>query len=256
MIRVNCLQNESESNDIDGDRSQPEHISSRGSSVLRSLGRLYLILWMTAVGGLVLANVAGLLAMFLATENKAEAIRPWTQGGWCAGAVLAFFGAVTGKLRMHSGKNDFAGRESLGSQRRKAGNLSQSRDLHSSNDSQGKARPSILEPCDAEDSESGERSSLLSAVAFFGFLGGLAGVCLGGSLLVFYFSLAFSPLSTSWSAFVKAETQATGRNPKRTVLVSRDKLAWSLVLLPAAIGMTTGAVAGGIGAVRGKITDG
>lgn len=49
--------------------------------LLRLVGRVYLILWMTAVRGLVLANVAGLLGMFFAEENKAELVRPWMHTG-------------------------------------------------------------------------------------------------------------------------------------------------------------------------------
>jgi hypothetical protein len=39
-------------------------------------------------------------------------------------------------------------------------------------------------------------------------------------------------------------------------MVSRDDIAWKIVLVPAGIGLTLGAIAGGIGSAAGKVTNG
>lgn len=101
-----------------------------------------------------------------------------------------------------------------------------------------------------------KKSSLLGAAAFFGLLGGLVGTIAGGSLLIFFFSLAYSPLAPSWRRSVSVEDVSNAPSGNRKAMVSRDDIAWKIVLVPAGIGLTLGAIAGGIGSAAGKVTNG
>lgn len=240
---------------------------------------------MTAVGGLVLANVAGLLGMFFAEENKAERVRPWMHTGWTIGAILAFIGAVSGKLKMQWSQQESSHRRSTGNSARQLHDELTSRDdggespiaddtadavpaLQADKNKRVSktAQPNENEPAD-ENEQTGSRrespaalsekkSSHLGAAAFFGLLGGLGGTIAGGSLLVFFFSFAYSPLAPSWRRSVSVEDVSTDPSGNQKAMVSRDDIAWKIVLVPAGIGLTLGAIVGGIGSAAGKVTNG
>ena len=199
--------------------------------------KTYGVLFITAVGGILVANVSGLVGgLFFAEEYKSQDVRPWLEGGWYVGTLLAFIGAVLGKVRFFSGT-------SLGTR------LSKKAEPDSSDED---ATGSSAEPREPK------RSGILSATAFFGFIGGLLGSMFGCSLLVFWFSLAYSPFApTTWTSSVKVKHERTepgGR--KQPVVTTNHPVAVYLVALPAAVGVSLGAVAGGVGAAMGKVTEG
>lgn len=77
-----------------------------------------------------------------------------------------------------------------------------------------------------------KKSSLLGAAAFFGLLGGLVGTIAGGSLLIFFFSLAYSPLAPPGDAQFRSRTflmppPETGR-PWFPATTSHGRSSWFL----------------------------
>ncbi|MGI9470523.1 MAG: hypothetical protein ACR2NZ_03245 [Rubripirellula sp.] len=256
--RVNCLQNEFETIESPGNSdfasSDASDATWRLRKALLGVGRVYWILWMTAVGGLVAANLSGLAGMLFAEENKAESIRPWTQGGWCVGAILAFFGAITGKLHLQWSDRFFT--DSSTPRMSDASDDVSSAFSHVAKNTSAAEAEHLGDSAVASLETSEPRSSFLDAVAFFGFIGGLVGALLGCSLPVFYFSLALSPLSPSWASSINVERQSPVSKAADQALVSRDSLVSSIVLLPTILGVSAGAILGGVGAYRGKITDG
>ncbi len=199
--------------------------------------KTYGILFITAVGGILVANVAGLVggALF-AEEYKSQDVRPWLEGGWYVGTLLAFIGAILGKIRFFSGT-------SLGTRLSKKAEP----------DSSGEESTS-----GSEQPREVKRTGILSATAFFGFIGGLLGSLLGCSLLVFWFSLAYSPFApTGWTSSVKVKHERTEpAGHKQPVMTTNHPVAVYLVAVPAAIGASLGATAGGVGAAMGKVTEG
>ena len=203
----------------------------------KSVGRVYLLLWMVAVGGIAAANVAGLLSMiFVASENKATYVAPWVHTGWVIGAGLAFVGAITGNLRMISGAPK------------------EKNSVEPSNTTTSHATKAAVAPTANPDTT----SSLPSAVLGIGFFGGLLGFLFGVSLLVFWFSLGYSPFAVAeWveSIKVSSSTMSPGGIPTPTK-TSSHPVAIYLVAVPAVTGSLIGAIAGAIGGALGKVHDG
>ncbi|HSG71427.1 MAG TPA: hypothetical protein VLA12_13485 [Planctomycetaceae bacterium] len=212
------------------------------SPLIKAGLNLYSKLILVAVGDLVGANLAGVLGMILASENKAEVIRPWTEWGWIIGTGLSVIGALTGRLRFINGQLDRIS-------------------ARSSNDNVDSEQESIISVQNSHSSESNtelKQTGFFSAVAFFGFIGGLLGSILGGTFLLFWFSLAYSPIAPAgWAGDVKVEREVhlTGTNTRRSILKTDNAVAIRLFLVPALIGGAIGAVAGGVGSARGKIYD-
>ena len=284
-IKSHCLQTEPDPNLTLQSETNSGRLPIATWPFLRLVGRVYLVLWMTAVGGLVLANFAGLLGMFFAEENKAELVRPWMHTGWTIGAVLAFIGAVTGKLKMQWSQQESSHRRSPRKSARRLRDESacnEDADEFPIADGTAEGVPSLTadeneladasepageneqtaenEQTDARrkspDAQPKKKSSVIGAAAFFGMLGGLGGTIAGGSLLVFFFSLAYSPLAPSWRKSVSVEDVSTDPSGNQKAMVSRDDIAWKIVLVPAGIGLTIGAIVGGVGAAAGKVTNG
>ena len=211
-------------------------------SVGKFAAKAYVILWMTAVVGFVGANLAGVIgASFVVPENKAVYVQPWIHGGWCVGALLAFDGAVAGKLRMQSGSG-------FSFQKKNAG------------EDEAPSDENTAETSTAQESaeETSKQSSVLSAAGGLGLIGGFVGMFFGCSLLVFWFSLATSPFAPGgWASSVEVKReQVSSRQVKQPVATTNHPVALYLVVVPAAIGLTTEVIGGGVGAAFGKVHDG
>jgi len=200
--------------------------------------KTYAALLGIALGGLVGANLSGLIGIFLfASENKAERVLPWIQGGWYVGIILAFISTVLGKYRFQSGPGF-------------EGNNPES--AHSDSTS-GEA-----ESDDSKNDNEKKKSSILGAAGFLGVIGGVIGSIFGCSLLVFWFSLAYSPFapeSMSSSVEVKKE-RIVASGQQRHVMTTNHPIALFLVGIPALLGAGTGVVGGGVGTALGKVHDG
>ncbi|WP_417386511.1 hypothetical protein [Gimesia sp.] len=205
----------------------------------KRLAQGYGLLLAMAVGGLVFANLFG-LGSFLILEvssvgdrvTSAEPYGWWMHCGWFVGVGLALIGAFTPKRAVH-------------------------------NRGIVKRTEAESQPADLTTPESGnwktigKRSGILSSIAFFGFAGGFAGLMLGGSLLLFWFSLAYSPFAPpGWAGSVNVEQRANGHLiENENVMTTTHPVALYAFGLPIGLGATAGMILGGVGAALGKVED-
>lgn len=208
--------------------------------------RIYLLLWISAVGGVIGANAAGTIAtLFFLEENKIEFLRPWWHGGWYAGTLLFFVGAAWGKLRMIQGT-------SLGGFKGDRDGTGQVSEAASEN-----KRNTSVERKSAPKLSLKVRVGSVCKGAFVGGLaGGFLGVLLGGSLLVFWFSIAYSPFApTGRAANVVGQTNMEPRSAQRRMrepgarltIRSSNRGGLYLCLVPTVIGIAAGAI--GLGTI-------
>jgi hypothetical protein len=211
-------------------------------SVGKLAAKVYGILWMTALGGFLGANLAGVIGTsFFVPENKVVHVQPWIHGGWYTGTLLALGGAIAGKLRMQSGS---------GFSFRKQNEDPEGR--------QSDEKPLEASATQENAEETSKQSSVLSAAGGLGLIGGFVGMFFGCSLLVFWFSVASSPFSPDgWASSVEVKRDRVNSSQiARPVSQTDHPVALYIVVVPAIIGLTTGVVGGGVGAAFGKVRDG
>lgn len=190
--------------------------------------KLYGLLWMTAVGGILGASLAGTIwTLFDNTQNNGVNDQPWAFYGWYGGTALFFIGAILGKLRFINGTAlDGRSRPPVAS-----------------------SSAAVANDATAEvTSESNEQSSIPGFIFACGLAGGFLGLLLGGSLLVFSISYSYSPFATQKaSSSVKiVNEQIPGTAVRRPVIQSNHPVTLYLCLTPAVLGAITGAVGGGV----------
>jgi hypothetical protein len=79
---------------------------------------------------------------------------------------------------------------------------------------------------------------------------GLLGATLGGTFLLLWFSLAYSPFSPGWDRTLAVERDRTvSRSRVRWVHTTKHPFALSAFFVPTALGATSGAVIGGVGSM-------
>lgn len=200
--------------------------------MFRNLGKLlakgYSVVLAIAAGGFIGANFAvfvpGIADFFFNPEGKttqpATYLR-WAHGGWLIGAGVALVGAVLQWRR-------FANRTADEEQHRKR-------------------RQALLQ---ADPSPRGVLASAgLGAVCC-----GLLGAMLGGTFLLLWFSLAYSPFSTSWDRTMAVERDRTlPRRRAQWVHTTEHPVALYAFFVPTVFGATSGAVIGGVGALTQKL---
>jgi uncharacterized membrane protein YeaQ/YmgE (transglycosylase-associated protein family) len=176
----------------------------------------------TAVGGFLGANLAGLVGALVVSKHTAAAVQPWVHGGWCFGTAVAFFGAVTGRMRFINGTSQQSTRPA-GERANAAGPTSTGLWQES---------PTFRER--------------VKGGLVLGLIGGFLGAMLGGSLLMFWFSLAYSPFAPkSWVSSVKVERDdSRGAVPRRHLHTTNHPVALGLFGVPVLIGATAGSLAG------------
>lgn len=191
-------------------------------TLARIVVKVYSILLLTAIGGFLGANLAGLVSAFVVSKHTAAAVQPWVHGGWYFGTAVAFFGAVTGRMRFINGTS-----------------------LQSTRSTGRTAAPAPPESTGSR-SESPTFRDRLHGGLVLGLIGGFLGVMLGGSLLMFWFSLAYSPFAPrSWVTSVKVERDdSRGAVPRRHLHTTSHPVALGLFGVPVLIGATAGSVAG------------
>ncbi|MBN73010.1 MAG: hypothetical protein CME32_27460 [Gimesia sp.] len=207
----------------------------------KRLAQGYGLLLAMAAGGLVFANLFGLGAFLIqeiGSDNQRAASLElygwWMHCGWWVGVGLALTGAVT---RKRSTQTKTVGEQTT------ADADTESADL---------ARPES-----GKWKTVGKRSGVLSSIAFFGCAGGFAGLMLGGSLLLLWFSLAYSPFAPAgWASSVKVEQRAGSLLPEnKEVMTTTHPVALYAFGVPIGLGATAGAIIGGVGAALGKVED-
>lgn len=199
------------------------------SKLIEFLVKGYALLLAVAVGGFLGANVAGLVAgvsrSFLDPDGRpvrAEDILAWSHWGWLIGAGLALVGGILQARRSGLRKED----EELRRPRRWA---------------RLRSYPS-------------PRGVLVSA-ALGGVGLGLLGAMLGGTFLMLWFSLAYSPFAPAWRSAVTVErdrTMARRRGEPRSQYFheTRHPVALYAFWGPAILGAAAGVLLGGGAALR------
>ena len=198
----------------------------------------YVLLLTVAAGGLVGANVAGFvpaIGEFAANAPRApdpKFVRSWVHGGWTVGAVLFFAGAVGQALR--SGRK---GHDAV--ERTAAARATQ------------RSRPAPGRPKarDFRVTIGSRRCGILGSAGVGGLVGGFLGLMLGASLLLLWFSLAYSPFAPGgWASTVSLETIGHGTaRPRKRALSTDHPVALYAFGGPIALGAFGGAVACGVG---------
>ena len=198
----------------------------------KSVFRVCCCLWMAAIGGILGANLLAIIGtQFFVPENKAVYVQPWSHAGWYGGTLLFFFGAVTGQLRVLNGT-------SLKSHSRQPTSESKT----------GNHEAAVL----AEPRQHRAPGDFLKCLFAGGLAGGFLGFLLGANLLIFWFSLAYSPFAPRQVVLsVKVvHEQQPGSVFKRPVLRSSHPVSLLLCLTPAAGGALTGAAAAAVIALK------
>ena len=199
-----------------------------GKTALKAYG----LLWITAVGGFLVANLSAIVGtLFFVPENKAVYVQPWTHTGWYIGIALFFVAAILGKLRFINGT-------ALGDRL--------DRPATKSADAEGDGRTATT------SSPSDENSGVTGFIFACGLAGGFLGLLLGGSLLVFPMSYAYSPFATSEavSSVKVVEERAPGSATHRRIVQFKHPVTLYLCLTPAVLGVVAGAVGGGVVALK------
>ncbi|QGQ23133.1 hypothetical protein F1728_10835 [Gimesia benthica] len=205
----------------------------------KRLAQGYGLLLAMAAGGLVFANLFGLGAFLIqeigSDNQRAASLEPyrwWMHCGWWVGVGFALTGAVTRKRATQTK-----------TVREQTSAATESADLATPESGRWKTV--------------GKRSGVLSSVAFFGCAGGFAGLMLGGSLLLLWFSLAYSPFAPAgWAGSVKVEQRANGHLiENERVMTTTHPVALYAFGVPIGLGATAGAIIGGVGAALGKVED-
>ncbi|QDT99572.1 hypothetical protein [Gimesia aquarii] len=213
--------------------------------MLFTLGKLivkgYGLLLAMAVGGLVFANLFGLIAFFvlaqewvsdrLQASGGTESVLWWMHCGWFVGAGLALFGTVTQNQKIKK------------------------RSFQVSVDHEDE--PETPAPKKWKKKRRTKPSGILSSIGVFSLFGGFLGLMLGGSLLLFWFSLTYSPFAPAgWASSVSVEQrQEPGSGQTKSMMTTNHPVAFYLFGTPIVLGITAGALAGGIGAAMGKVED-
>lgn len=213
--------------------------------MLFTLGKLvvkgYGLLLAMAVGGLVFANLFGLVAFFVLAQEWAsdrlqasggtESVLWWMHCGWFVGAGLAFFGTVTQNQKIKK------------------------RSFRASADHEDESEEPV--PKKRKKQRRSKPSGILSSIGFFSFFGGFLGLMLGGSLLLFWFSLTYSPFAPAgWASYVSVEQKQEPRTGHtKSMMTTKHPVAFYLFGAPIVLGITVGVLAGGVGAAMGKVED-
>jgi hypothetical protein len=200
------------------------------------LGRLlvqgYGLLVSVACGGFLGANLAAFAPaineFFIHPQSRAtppEIYRRWIHGGWLVGAGFAFVASLLEARRRHSGR-----------------------------------RPAKRKPDNQSSLQSDHHPRSLPGAAALGAAGGgLLGAMLGGTLLLLWFSLAYSPFSPAeWGSSVTLETnrmipRSSGSPRGWAVHTTNHPVALYLFLVPTLAGAASGALLAGVGKIVEKI---
>jgi hypothetical protein len=197
--------------------------------MFRSLGKLlavgYSLLLSVAAGGFIGANFAlfvpGIADIFFNPGGRATqpvTYLRWAHGGWLVGAGVTLVGFVL--------------------QRRRFANRTADEERHR------KRRHALLQ-------DNSSSHGVLASAGIGAACCGLLGALLGGSFLLLWFSLAYSPFSPSWDRTMTVERARTlPRRRTQIVHTTQHPIALYAFFVPTVLGAASGAVIGGVTGVR------
>lgn len=201
--------------------------------ILSWVAKGYGLLLTVAGGGFVGANLAGLVPMVIQFGFSSErALNPlfmlaWMHGGWIVGALVFGGAAVARYLRQRPG--DEPSRVSMTGRRARRWSRSQRSSLRVYSN--------------------GRPLGIFGSAGVGGLIGGFLGLMLGGSFLLLWFSITYSPLApTAWISSLSLERQpirSAGR--KEPVVTTDNPVALYAFFGPIALGAATGVLLCGIG---------
>jgi hypothetical protein len=184
----------------------------------------YFLLLTVAVGGFVGANFAVFVPVIaeIFFNPSGRATQPatylrWIHAGWLVGAAFALVGSVL--------------------QRRRSMQRKSRTEHHSATSAEAVTTP----------------RGVLASAGVGALCCGLLGAMLGGSFLLLWFSLAYSPFSPNWDRTIAVERDRTF--PQRSghwVHTTTNPIALGLFFGPMVAGAASGAVLGGVSALRRK----
>jgi hypothetical protein len=215
--------------------------------MLLQLGKLlaksYVLLLTVAAGGLLGANISGFFSSIVEFASNAqrapdpEVNRWWVHGGWIVGAGLFFVGNIGRALR--SMRKDMRAMVRV-ARVRKSSRRKQSR-----------------QKADGFSVRFGARTcGILGSFGVGSLIGGFIGLMLGGSFLLLWFSLAYSPFSPAgWASSVSVERMRIDHTSvhKESVMTTKHPVALYAFGGPIVLGAVAGGLFAGIGTAVEKL---
>lgn len=222
------------------------------SELLFRVGRIFLnvyaVVLLTALGGLLGANFTGLIVALSTSDLDASSPLTlagksfsWAHVGWIGGALIAFLGALTGHVRFFRGH---AENVDSGETNEKVLGRSEI----------AAATPELL--TDDHSQVHVVTMGPVKTIAIFTLAGLILGMVLGASLVVPWFSIAYSPFAPQgWQESVKVEQKRTPGTPvKRNVHTSSHPVIAYLFLVPAGLGAVVGGTIATAGLIAASMT--
>lgn len=191
------------------------------SRILGSLAKVYGALLTLAAGGLIIAKLSAFAVaaaqIGLQSDFDADRLRRWMHGGWLLGVGLACIAIVTTWKKAKAARAAASDKGQTPRRRRWT-----------------KRR--------------GRRMGWAASLLFGGLGGALLGGMLGGSFLLLWFSITYSPFAPQeWVASVSVERERLGPSPRREPVTSTDHpVALIAFFGPLALGAGAGAILGGV----------
>lgn len=224
------------------DRRFPIHFTAVSRSrelilfrLLVLIAKAYAFLISLAAGGLIFANLFGVVVVLfqvggasLAGSERAPdptVATTWIHTGWCVGVVMA---AIGGAITFWKNR-----------QRKQA----QTEKFQSEAEEQ---KPEL-----AENKKQGRRHGTLGSIGYGGLFGAFLGGMLGGTFMLIWFSLTFSPFAPQqWVESVSVERQRTGTAREEPVATTNHPVAIWAFAIPLTLGAAAGAVMGAVYGVQ------
>jgi hypothetical protein len=197
-------------------------------TLIGRLGTGYGLLLTLAAAGLVFAKIAGFLGAAIEFGAKeapdGSLIQAWSQGGWVFGVCFGLFVIATGmwKKRKETERGEDSTESRAKGQRR------------------WQRAPQIT-----------RRYGRLASTVLGGLGGAILGGMLGGTFLLIWFSITYSPFApTEWVSSLSVERQPAGSGLRTTpATTTNHPIALIAFGAPLLLGALTGAVLGGIAGV-------
>lgn len=198
----------------------------------------YALLLSLAAGGLIFANLFGVIVTLfqvggasLAGSERAPdptVATTWIHAGWCVGVVVAAIGGAIAFWKYRQQK------------------MVQPEKLQTES-----VQP---QPDLGESKKQCRRHGRLASMGYGGLLGAFLGGMLGGTFILIWFSLTYSPFAPQkWVASVSVERQRTSTALEEPIATTDHPVALWAFAAPLAFGAAAGAVMGAVyGACDGE----
>ncbi|WDI43193.1 hypothetical protein [Bremerella sp. P1] len=191
----------------------------------------YAFLLSLAAGGLIFANLFGVIvalvqvggASLFGSERAPDPAvgTTWIRAGWCIGVLVAAIGDAVAFWKYRQQKS-----------------IQKEKPQSESHD----PKPEL-----EESKNPGRRHGFLASTAYGGLFGAFLGGMLGGTFILIWFSLTYSPFAPqSWVNSVSVERERTTSAREEHVTTTDHPVALLAFACPLALGAVTGAVMGAV----------